>query len=268
MWRVELQIYFIPRKKGWWPILPCMSFFMYLKNYIYTNRSGNPLAKLHGSSILERHHLEFGKFLLADEVRQKRWSGEQSGAWVISLSHPALPVSPLASPAVTEHIPEPQQATGGTRDSPHGHRHHRHGLGSVFQVSAASHLFMLFLLLRCGERTLCWLSCLGRKRTMFQKIVDLSHTYEDEKKWVDFMSLETTRKEIVMWVKPECGHSSFFCSFAFLWSSECFSFQGNDDDRMWLVSHHQALGGAEQGERQKNRINKGLLCVCVFFNIN
>lgn len=38
----------------------------------------------------------------------------------------------------------------------------------------------------------------SRKRTMFQKIVDLSHTYEEEKKWVDFMSLETTRKEIVM----------------------------------------------------------------------
>lgn len=36
------------------------------------SRSGNPLAKLHGSSILERHHLEFGKFLLADEVRNKR----------------------------------------------------------------------------------------------------------------------------------------------------------------------------------------------------
>ncbi len=33
---------------------------------------------------------------------------------------------------------------------------------------------------------------------MFQKIVDLSETYEDRKKWVDFMSLETTRKEIVM----------------------------------------------------------------------
>lgn len=32
------------------------------------NRSQNPLAKLHGSSILERHHLEFGKFLLAEEV--------------------------------------------------------------------------------------------------------------------------------------------------------------------------------------------------------
>ena len=32
------------------------------------NRSQNPLAKLHGSSILERHHLEFGKFLLSEEV--------------------------------------------------------------------------------------------------------------------------------------------------------------------------------------------------------
>lgn len=33
------------------------------------DRSQNPLAKLHGSSILERHHLEFGKFLLSEEVR-------------------------------------------------------------------------------------------------------------------------------------------------------------------------------------------------------
>uniref|UniRef100_A0A4W3IZN7 Phosphodiesterase n=1 Tax=Callorhinchus milii TaxID=7868 RepID=A0A4W3IZN7_CALMI len=37
-----------------------------------------------------------------------------------------------------------------------------------------------------------------KKRTMFQKIVDLSETYEDEAKWVDFLSLETTRKEILM----------------------------------------------------------------------
>ncbi|RXM90938.1 Rod cGMP-specific 3',5'-cyclic phosphodiesterase subunit beta [Acipenser ruthenus] len=37
-----------------------------------------------------------------------------------------------------------------------------------------------------------------KKRTMFQKIVDLSKTYEDDNKWVDFLSLETTRKEIVM----------------------------------------------------------------------
>lgn len=36
---------------------------------VCVSRSGNPLAKLHGSSILERHHLEFGKTLLRDEVR-------------------------------------------------------------------------------------------------------------------------------------------------------------------------------------------------------
>uniref|UniRef100_A0A6Q2ZHD2 Phosphodiesterase n=1 Tax=Esox lucius TaxID=8010 RepID=A0A6Q2ZHD2_ESOLU len=37
-----------------------------------------------------------------------------------------------------------------------------------------------------------------KNRTMFEKIVDLSKTYEDEKKWVDWMSLETTRKEILL----------------------------------------------------------------------
>uniref|UniRef100_H3A7M4 Phosphodiesterase n=1 Tax=Latimeria chalumnae TaxID=7897 RepID=H3A7M4_LATCH len=36
-------------------------------NNLYQLKSQNPLAKLHGSSILERHHLDFGKFLLAEE---------------------------------------------------------------------------------------------------------------------------------------------------------------------------------------------------------
>lgn len=33
---------------------------------------------------------------------------------------------------------------------------------------------------------------------MFQKIVDESKNYEDRKSWVEYLSLETTRKEIVM----------------------------------------------------------------------
>ena len=37
-----------------------------------------------------------------------------------------------------------------------------------------------------------------RKRAMFQKIVDESKNYEDKKSWVEYLSLETTRKEIVM----------------------------------------------------------------------
>lgn len=37
-----------------------------------------------------------------------------------------------------------------------------------------------------------------RKRTMFQKIVDESQNYEDRNSWVEYLSLETTRKEIVM----------------------------------------------------------------------
>uniref|UniRef100_A0A672MP52 Phosphodiesterase n=1 Tax=Sinocyclocheilus grahami TaxID=75366 RepID=A0A672MP52_SINGR len=43
-------------------------------NNLYQMKSGNPRAKLHGSSILERHHLEFGKTLLRDEVMLNRGS--------------------------------------------------------------------------------------------------------------------------------------------------------------------------------------------------
>uniref|UniRef100_A0A3B4XS16 Phosphodiesterase n=1 Tax=Seriola lalandi dorsalis TaxID=1841481 RepID=A0A3B4XS16_SERLL len=106
-------------------------------NNLYQVKSGNPLAKLHGSSILERHHLEFGKFLLADE----------------SLN-------------IYQNL-------------------HRR------QVDHVIHLMDIAIIATD-------LALYFKKRTMFQKIVDLSHTYEDEKKWVDFMSLETTRKEIVM----------------------------------------------------------------------
>ncbi|KAM4635067.1 rod cGMP-specific 3',5'-cyclic phosphodiesterase subunit beta [Polymixia lowei] len=106
-------------------------------NNLYQVKSGNPLAKLHGSSIMERHHLEFGKFLLGDE---------------------SLNIYQNLNKRQIEHV-----------------------IHLTDIAIIATDLALYF-----------------KKRTMFQKIVDLSHTYEDEKKWVDFMSLETTRKEIVM----------------------------------------------------------------------
>ncbi|XP_018616545.1 cone cGMP-specific 3',5'-cyclic phosphodiesterase subunit alpha' isoform X1 [Scleropages formosus] len=36
-------------------------------NNLYQTKSASPLAKLHGSSIMERHHLEYSKTLMADE---------------------------------------------------------------------------------------------------------------------------------------------------------------------------------------------------------
>uniref|UniRef100_A0A4W5QIG9 Phosphodiesterase n=1 Tax=Hucho hucho TaxID=62062 RepID=A0A4W5QIG9_9TELE len=36
-------------------------------NNLYQTKSGSPLAKLHGSSIMERHHLEYSKTLMAEE---------------------------------------------------------------------------------------------------------------------------------------------------------------------------------------------------------
>ncbi|KAJ8339133.1 hypothetical protein SKAU_G00359190 [Synaphobranchus kaupii] len=106
-------------------------------NNLYQVKSQNPLAKLHGSSILERHHLDFGKFLLGED---------------------SLNIFQNLNRRQVEHV-----------------------FHLIDIAIIATDLALYF-----------------KKRTMFQKIVDLSETYEDEKKWVDFMSLETTRKEIVM----------------------------------------------------------------------
>ncbi|KAM3874349.1 rod cGMP-specific 3',5'-cyclic phosphodiesterase subunit beta-like [Diretmus argenteus] len=106
-------------------------------NNLYQVKSAHPLAKLHGSSIMERHHLEIGKFLLADET---------------------LNIYQNLNRRQTEHV-----------------------IHLMDIAIIATDLALYF-----------------KKRTMFQKIVDLSHTYTDEKKWIDYLSLETTRKEIVM----------------------------------------------------------------------
>uniref|UniRef100_A0A8C1WPY9 Phosphodiesterase n=1 Tax=Cyprinus carpio TaxID=7962 RepID=A0A8C1WPY9_CYPCA len=106
-------------------------------NNPYQMKSGNPLAKLHGSSILERHHLEFGKALLRDE---------------------ALSIY--------------QNLNG---------RQHETVIYLMDIAIIATDLALYF-----------------KKRTMFQKIVDQSKTYESLDSWTKYMMYETTRKEIVM----------------------------------------------------------------------
>ncbi|XP_048399564.1 rod cGMP-specific 3',5'-cyclic phosphodiesterase subunit beta-like [Stegostoma tigrinum] len=106
-------------------------------NNLYQMKSQHPLAKLHGSSIMERHHLEFSKTLLADETLN-----------------------------IFQNL---------------NRRQYEHVFHLMDVAIIATDLALYF-----------------KKRTMFQKIVDLSKTYEDETAWVEYMSLETTKKEIVM----------------------------------------------------------------------
>ncbi|XP_023393058.1 rod cGMP-specific 3',5'-cyclic phosphodiesterase subunit alpha [Pteropus vampyrus] len=106
-------------------------------NNLYQMKSQNPLAKLHGSSILERHHLEFGKTLLRDE----------------SLN-------------IFQNL---------------NRRQHEHAIHMMDIAIIATDLALYF-----------------KKRTMFQKIVDQSKTYETQQDWTQYMMLEQTRKEIVM----------------------------------------------------------------------
>ncbi|XP_059102160.1 rod cGMP-specific 3',5'-cyclic phosphodiesterase subunit alpha isoform X2 [Peromyscus eremicus] len=106
-------------------------------NNLYQMKSQNPLAKLHGSSILERHHLEFGKTLLREE----------------SLN-------------IFQNL---------------NRRQHEHAIHMMDIAIIATDLALYF-----------------KKRTMFQKIVDQSKTYESTQEWTQYMMLEQTRKEIVM----------------------------------------------------------------------
>ncbi|XP_012513718.1 PREDICTED: rod cGMP-specific 3',5'-cyclic phosphodiesterase subunit alpha isoform X2 [Propithecus coquereli] len=106
-------------------------------NNLYQMKSQNPLAKLHGSSILERHHLEFGKTLLREENLN-----------------------------IFQNL---------------NRRQHEHAIHMMDIAIIATDLALYF-----------------KKRTMFQKIVDQSKTYESEQEWTQYMMLEQTRKEIVM----------------------------------------------------------------------
>uniref|UniRef100_A0A674K2G6 Phosphodiesterase n=1 Tax=Terrapene triunguis TaxID=2587831 RepID=A0A674K2G6_9SAUR len=106
-------------------------------NNLYQMKSQHPLAKLHGSSILERHHLEFGKFLLSEE---------------------SLNIYQNLNRRQFEHV------------------------NHLMEIAIIATDLALYF----------------KKRTMFQKIVDESKTYDNENSWTEYLSLETTRKEIVM----------------------------------------------------------------------
>uniref|UniRef100_A0A8C5BZ02 Phosphodiesterase n=1 Tax=Gadus morhua TaxID=8049 RepID=A0A8C5BZ02_GADMO len=106
-------------------------------NNLYQMKSGNPLAKLHGTSILERHHLDTGKTLLRDETLN-----------------------------IYQNL---------------NRRQHDLVIHLMDIAIIATDLALYF-----------------KKRTMFQKIVDQSKTYESWNDWTKYMMLETTRKEIVM----------------------------------------------------------------------
>ncbi|XP_067320073.1 rod cGMP-specific 3',5'-cyclic phosphodiesterase subunit beta [Anolis sagrei] len=106
-------------------------------NNLYQMKSQHPLAKLHGSSILERHHLEFGKFLLSEE---------------------SLNIYQNLNRRQFEHV------------------------NNLMDIAIIATDLALYF----------------KKRTMFQKIVDESKTYHNEKEWVEYLSLEATKKEIIM----------------------------------------------------------------------
>ncbi|KAL7990476.1 hypothetical protein Chor_013906, partial [Crotalus horridus] len=106
-------------------------------NNLYQMKSAAPLAKLHGSSILERHHLEYSKTLLQDE----------------SLN-------------IFQNLNKRQ------------HENILH----IFEVCIIATDLALYF----------------KKRTMFQKIVDATEKMEDENEAIKYITMDPTKKEVIM----------------------------------------------------------------------
>ncbi|XP_075949851.1 cone cGMP-specific 3',5'-cyclic phosphodiesterase subunit alpha' isoform X1 [Anarhichas minor] len=106
-------------------------------NNLYQTKSSSPLAKLHGSSIMERHHLEYSKTLM----------GEESLNIFCNLQKQ--------------------------------------------QFKNVQHLFDVCIIATD-------LALYFKKRTMFQNIVNATEPMPEEKEAIDYISNNSTRKEIVM----------------------------------------------------------------------
>uniref|UniRef100_A0A7M4FG73 Phosphodiesterase n=1 Tax=Crocodylus porosus TaxID=8502 RepID=A0A7M4FG73_CROPO len=106
-------------------------------NNLYQMKSGSPLARLHGSSILERHHLEYSKTLLQDE----------------SLN-------------IFQNL----------------NRRQFDNVIHLFEVAIIATDLALYF----------------KKRTMFQKIVDAVEKMETEEAAIKYISIDPTKKEVIM----------------------------------------------------------------------
>uniref|UniRef100_A0A8B9YNK8 Phosphodiesterase n=1 Tax=Bos mutus grunniens TaxID=30521 RepID=A0A8B9YNK8_BOSMU len=106
-------------------------------NNLYQMKSTSPLARLHGSSILERHHLEYSKTLLQDE----------------SLN-------------IFQNLNKRQYET----------------VIHLFEVAIIATDLALYF----------------KKRTMFQKIVDACEKMETEEEAIKYVTIDPTKKEIIM----------------------------------------------------------------------
>ncbi|XP_026967879.1 cone cGMP-specific 3',5'-cyclic phosphodiesterase subunit alpha' isoform X1 [Sagmatias obliquidens] len=111
-------------------------------NNLYQMKSTSPLARLHGSSILERHHLEYSKTLLQDE----------------SLN-------------IFQNL-------------------------NKRQFETVIHLFEVAII--ATDLALYFNCIFFRKRTMFQKIVDACEKMETEEEAIKYVTIDPTKKEIIM----------------------------------------------------------------------
>lgn len=167
-------------------------------------RSLSPLAKLHSSSVMERHHLEYSKTLMENEVgahmlifmRLSLWKQYLKCADVFHAVLSNLILLPFFTEP--EYLPEPPEASVWDGAASVWSLHHCHWSRPVLQVRNVRRVCVtLSTIFKDFWKDLTAFSSF-RKRTMFQKIVDAVEGIPEEKEKISYVSNNATRKEIIM----------------------------------------------------------------------
>lgn len=87
---------------------------------------------------------------------------------------------------------------------------------------------------------------------MFQKIVDESKTYDSVTAWTEYLSLETTKKEVVMWVIGS-GKVSDEVTWWELQNMPCSALTAKSAHDILLST--QIWSSKEKGKKQGKKLN-------------
>ncbi|GAB1302376.1 Cone cGMP-specific 3',5'-cyclic phosphodiesterase subunit alpha' [Apodemus speciosus] len=131
----------------------------------YNQRSTSPLARLHGTSILERHHLEYSKTLLQDENLADQQC-HMPNHWISpEILYYSAPIS-KKSLNIFQNLNKRQFET----------------VIHLMEVAIIATDLALYF----------------KKRTMFQKIVDTCEQMQSEEETIKYITADPTKKEVIM----------------------------------------------------------------------
>ncbi|KAM9051313.1 LOW QUALITY PROTEIN: cone cGMP-specific 3',5'-cyclic phosphodiesterase subunit alpha' [Megaptera novaeangliae] len=165
-------------------------------NNLYQMKSTSPLARLRGASVLERHHLEYSKTLLQDEVEIQMTQHHL-------LKRPPFSHFTSVRPFVINQVTDYKIRWTASVLSV------LFRSADQFLLSVKDDIKCYWIYKNLNKRqfeTVTFevaiiatdLALYFKKRTMFQKIVDACEKMETEEEGIKYVTIDPTKKEIIM----------------------------------------------------------------------